>query len=359
MASGWFTNDGPLVKELELGIADYLRVRHCVLTANGTVALQILSHALELTGEVIVPSFTFVATPNAMKWQGLDPVFCDIDPRTLNIDPESCEALITERTSAILGVHLWGRPCDIPRLRSVADRHGIHLIFDAAHGFGCGHDNALIGNFGDAEVFSLHATKAFHCGEGGAITTADDGLAERLREIRNFGFVAADTTTRLGINAKMPELSAALGLANLEALAESISRSRRVIECYQAGLRTVPGIEIRPCTAPRHNFHYAVAELDQGSSGISRDLLVEVLESENVLARKYFFPGCHKLAPYHDESCDSLPHTEFAAERSLILPAGPEMSPALVDSVCELLGDIVSNAEHLSLLSNSSRPRIA
>ena len=184
----WLTNFGPFMVQFEQALCSLLGAKHCLVTSNATVGLEIAAHALGLTGEVIVPAFTFVATAHSLQWQGITPVFCDIDPRTHNIDQRQVEKLITPRTTGILGVHLWGRPCDIEALQETADRRNLKLFFDAAHAFGCAHRGRMIGNFGAAEVFSFHAPKFFNAFEGGAIVTNDDDLARRVESIRDFGF---------------------------------------------------------------------------------------------------------------------------------------------------------------------------
>ncbi|HEX7488672.1 MAG TPA: aminotransferase class I/II-fold pyridoxal phosphate-dependent enzyme, partial [Anaeromyxobacteraceae bacterium] len=183
----WLTNHGPLVTELEARLAKLMGVGHCIAMCNGTVALEIAIRALGLKGEVIVPSFTFVATAHALQWQEITPIFCDVDPRTHTLDPDRVERVISSRTSGILGVHVWGRPCDVEGLSEVARRHRLALLFDAAHAFGVSRRGRMIGNFGDCEVFSFHATKFFNTFEGGAITTDDDDIARRCRLMRNFG----------------------------------------------------------------------------------------------------------------------------------------------------------------------------
>jgi dTDP-4-amino-4,6-dideoxygalactose transaminase len=198
----WFTNYGDCVQELEERLARYLGVRHCVTVCNATVGLEIVARALGFEGEVIVPSLTFVATAHALQWQQIRPVFCDIDPRTHCIDPDQVERLVTPRTTGIVGVHLWGRSCDVDGLQAVADRHGLGLMFDAAHAFGCTYKGRMIGGFGRAEVFSFHATKFFNTFEGGAITTDDDDLAARLRLMTNFGFAATTTSSTSGPTAR-------------------------------------------------------------------------------------------------------------------------------------------------------------
>src|ERR1041385_3130524 len=193
----WLTNDGPVVREFEQKICEITGVKNCITMCNATVALEIAIRALDLKGEVIVPSFTFVATAHALQWQQITPVFCDIDRETHNLDPAKVEAMITPRTSAILAVHLWGRPCDIAALQAIADKHGLKLLFDAAHAFGCSHGGKKIGGFGNAEVLSFHATKFVNAGEGGAVVTNDDALAGRIRLMNNFGFAEEDTVGRI------------------------------------------------------------------------------------------------------------------------------------------------------------------
>jgi len=218
----WFTNHGPCVQDFEHRLSESMGVRHCIATCNGTVALQIAIRALGLTGEVIVPSFTFIATAHALQWQSVDPVFCDIDPATHNVDPEQVAEMITPRTTGILAVHLWGRPCDTQALAKVASRHHLRLLYDASHAFGCSHQGRMIGGFGDAEVLSFHATKFVNTFEGGAIVTEDDELADKARLMSNFGFTGYDQVVHIGSNGKMSEVCAAMGLTSLESMQEFI-----------------------------------------------------------------------------------------------------------------------------------------
>ena len=209
----WLTNNGPLVQELEARIAAHLGVRHCIAMCNGTIALEIAIRALGLTGEVIVPSWTFIATAHALHWQEITPVFADIDPTTHNLDPAAVRRMITPRTSGIIGVHLWGRPAPIRELQAIADERGLKLLFDAAHAFGCSYEGQMIGRFGTCEVLSFHATKCFNCFEGGAIVTNDDALMEKVRLMRNFGFAGYDNVIHPGTNGKLTEVCAAMGLS--------------------------------------------------------------------------------------------------------------------------------------------------
>lgn len=336
------TNNGPYVVELEERIAARIGVKHCVAMSSGTTALSLLARAAKLAGEVIVPSFTFVATAHAFDWVGITPVFCDIDADTWTLDASACEALIGPSTSAIVGVHAFGRPCNISALTAVAARHNVPLFFDAAHAFGCTHDHRPIGSFGDAEVFSFHATKVFHTFEGGAVTTNHDGLAAELRLLRNFGFRGYDDVGGPGMNGKMPEICAAMGLANLEDFGATLEASQATFERYGEGLAGIPGLALRTHeTSDRRNWHYVVVEVfDEDAFGLDRDALARVLEAENVLARRYFFPGVHAMEPYRTRDPRAggrLPQTVRAASRSLALPAGPEIDRDHVDRICDIV----------------------
>jgi dTDP-4-amino-4,6-dideoxygalactose transaminase len=332
----WLTNNGPLVRELEESIAAQLGVRHCVAMCNGTVALEILIRALGLEGEVIVPAWTFIATAHALSWQGLEPVFADVDPATHGVDPASVEALIGPRTTGIIGVHLWGRPAPIDALQEIADRHSLALMFDAAHAFDCSAGLTKIGGFGRAEVFSFHATKVYNTMEGGAVTTNDDALAEAMRLTRNFGFRGYDRVISHGTNGKMPEMNAAMGIVNLAALPDFIAANRSCHEAYAIALRDVPGLRLLAMdVGGRNNGQYVVVELEAERAS-ARDHLVAALHAENILARRYFWPGCHRMAPY-DRHPVTLPETEALAERVIVLPTGPMLPRAAPEVVAAVL----------------------
>ena len=335
----WLTNDGPLVQELEARVMSDLGVNHAVAVTNATVGLQIAARAAGLDGQVIVPSFTFIATAHAFEWIGLEPVFADIVPERLTLDPASVEALIGPQTSAIVATHLWGQSAEVERLTEVADRHGLMLLFDAAHAYGCARDGRMVGGFGQAEVFSFHATKFVNAFEGGVITTDDAAFAARCRSLRNFGFSDWDQTDGAGTNGKMHEASAAMGLTSLEASAEFIAVNHQYLDQYRAGLAGLEGLSLMAeddrgdC-----NVQHVVVRLDPARSPIARDRLQAVLNAENVLARRYFYPGCHRLAPYADRTTvPSLPVTEAVAEEVLLLPTGTAVSPGDIAVVCELI----------------------
>lgn len=335
----WLSNDGPLLQEFERRVAELLGVRHCIAVVNGTVALQVMAKACGLEGEVIMPSFTFVATAHALEWQGVTPVFCDVDPQTHNIDPARVEELITDKTTGILAVHVWGRPCDVEALQDIADRHGLVLAFDAAHAFASSHGGRMIGNFGSAECFSFHATKFFNTFEGGAITTNDDEVAARCRLMRNFGFDGPDHVVSVGVNGKMTEVCAAMGLTNLESIDDFIAVNIRNYQAYARGLADIQGIEVIKLPAGEHSNHqYVVVEVDEGRYGLDRDQLQAVLSAENVLARRYFYPGCHSMEPYASRPLRApLPHTERLTSRALSLPTGTAVGPEEVALICGLI----------------------
>jgi dTDP-4-amino-4,6-dideoxygalactose transaminase len=343
----WFTNRGDYVIELERRIARLTGVRNCVLVTNGTIGLELLIRALDLRGEVIVPAFTFVATAHALQWQEITPVFADIDAKTHCLDPRSVEAAITPRTTGIIGVHLWGRPCAIDELTALAARHKLKLLFDAAHAFGCTYGRRMIGSFGEAEVFSFHATKIMHTFEGGAIVTNNDELAEKLRLMQNFGFKGYDNVVYLGINGKMSEVSAAMGLTNLESLEKIVARNRANYRDYAKHLAKLPGVKLFPYDGRnRSNYQYVVALVGRDAS-LTRDELVAVLHAENIMARRYFYPGVHRMAPYRSVAPDAyrlLPRTEEVCREVLVLPTGPSVTGKQVARICAVIRSALSHA---------------
>jgi dTDP-4-amino-4,6-dideoxygalactose transaminase len=337
VSSGWLTNRGPLVQKLEQQLSEYLGVKHCITTCNGTLALEIAIRALNIKGEVIVPSFTFIASAHALRWQGVTPVFVDIDPKTHNLCPESVEAAITDKTSAILGVHLWGRPAPVTQLQAIADKHNIKVLFDAAHAFGCSYQGAMIGGNGEAEVFSFHATKFFNTFEGGAICTQSDELAQKIRLMQNFGFEGYDHVIYPGTNGKMTEICAAMGLSNFEKLNHIKAINKRNYNAYQKALSNITGLTlINYDQAQDGNHQYIVVELED-SFPLTRDDLVTRLHKQGVLARKYFWPGCHRMEAYQGRPQPHLPHTDFISERVVVLPTGCAVSLNDIKRVCELL----------------------
>ncbi len=336
----WLSNCGPLVQAFEKRVAEYLDVKHCVSMCNGTVALEIAIRALGLQGEVIVPSYTFIATAHALSWQEITPVFADINPITHVLDPNAVRRMITPTTSGIVGVHVWGRAAPVEELQQLADEHGLKLMFDAAHAFGCSHRGRMIGCFGECEVLSFHATKFFNTFEGGAVVTNNDELAEKMRLMRNFGFAGFDNVVHMGTNGKMIEISAAMGLVNFDAIDGVIAANRRNYCAYRAGLAEEAEVSIFSLDEnERNNYQYVVMEVGDACP-VSRDRIVEVLQAENVLARKYFWPGCHNMKPYRELYPHAgllLHNTERVANRVVVLPTGPSVSEEDVEMICAVI----------------------
>lgn len=337
---GWLSNDGPLVQKFERRVAEYLHVKHCVAMCNGTIALEIAIRALGLTGEVIVPSWTFIATAHALHWQGITPVFADIDSETHNLDPAAVRRVLTPRTTGIIGVHLWGRAAPVAELQKIADEHHLQLMFDAAHAFGCSRGARMIGGFGRVEVLSFHATKFFNTFEGGASVTNDDELANTMRLMRNFGFAGLDNVIHPGTNGKMVEPCAAMGLVNLDYIDTVIAANRKNYAAYKTALASIPGIGLLDFNAAeRNNYQYVVLEVADGGP-LSRDVVVKALRAENILARRYFWPGCHRMSPYRELYPNAgmlLPETERIAERVVVLPTGSTLPVDAPEVIAEVI----------------------
>ncbi|MCE7080556.1 aminotransferase class I/II-fold pyridoxal phosphate-dependent enzyme [Streptomyces sp. ST2-7A] len=343
-----YLTDGPLVREFENELTGIAATRHCVAVCNATTGIQIAARASGIKGgdEVIVPAFTWVATPQALEWIGVVPVFCDADEETGNIDPAHAERLIGPRTRGILGVHVFGRPCPVDDLEELARRHGITLLFDAAHALGCTYRGRPVGGFGAAEVFSFHATKFVNSFEGGAIVTDDPELAERARAMRNFGIGPDGTVGSGGTNAKMNEGVAAMGLTSLEVMEDLMVTNREHHLRYRQGLAGIPGVSVRQqAPGERSNHQYLVIEVDAARAGIHRDELHAALTSRNVLSRRYFAPACHRVEPYLGDPARHaplpLPRAEALSERVLALPTGTAVSETDVKAVCALIRELV------------------
>ncbi|WP_204009444.1 aminotransferase class I/II-fold pyridoxal phosphate-dependent enzyme [Sphaerimonospora thailandensis] len=344
----WLTNNGPLVREFEARIAALTGARHCVTTCNATTGIQIAAKAAGIRAgdEVIVPSFTWVATAHALEWIGIVPVFCDVDEETGTADVAHVERLIGPNTRGILGVHVFGYPCDIEGLSALARRYGIPLLFDAAHALGCTYRGRPIGGFGSAEIFSFHATKFINTFEGGAIVTNDDELAERARAMRQQGLDAEHRVAGPGTVARMNEICAAMGLTALEAMDSLIEVNRRNHGHYEEGLAGVAGVRVRPMAPDEHaNYQYVVIEIDAEVAGVHRDVVNDILLGHNVLSRRYFDPGCHLDEPYRSNTSRHaplpLPRTEALTDRVLSLPTGPAIGPAEISGICEIIRQAV------------------
>jgi dTDP-4-amino-4,6-dideoxygalactose transaminase len=340
-ASRWLTNQGQFHQRLETALAEYLGVPYVSLCCNGTVALILALRALNITGEVITTPFSFVATAHALAWNGIEPVFCDIEPETMTLDPAKAEALITPRTSAIMPVHVYGYPCRVEAIQELADLHGLKVIYDAAHAFGVRVNGRSILEFGDLAVLSFHATKVFTTGEGGAIVCRTEGQKRRLDLLRNFGFVDEVTVVDVGINGKMDELSAALGLLELRYFEQVRAQRREIVQTYRSLLADVEGIRfLEDLPGVEHNYAYFPIFVDEEAYGRSRDGLYEELKRHGFYARRYFYPLISRFPPYKNlpsASPANLPVAERIAKQVLCLPVYPGLSPDRVEEIVDVI----------------------
>lgn len=331
------TNGGPYHDRLEAALAGYLAVPQVSLLGNGTLALMLALKALDVEGEVITTPYFFVATTHALLWSGCTPVFADIDPVSLNLDPAAVEAAITPRTRAILAVHVYGRPCDTAGLQAVADRHGLRLIYDAAHAFGVQLDTGSLMAAGDAAILSFHATKIFHTFEGGAIVCRDPALKARIDLLRNFGFKGETRVLATGINAKMNELQAAFGCLTLGGIDAEIEARARVAARYDAAFGRLPGLRLLPPLpgVARHNHGYYPIFVAPGFA-LGRDALYEQLRAQDIIARRYFYPLISDFDMYRSApGADHLPIARRMADTVLCLPLYGALSDADVARVID------------------------
>jgi dTDP-4-amino-4,6-dideoxygalactose transaminase len=346
------TNDGPFVQEFEERLSRMNDGVEVVAVCNATVGMQLLLKAMNLNGEVILPSFTFIATAHACAWEGLEPVFVDIDGQTHTIDPARVAEAVTERTAAIIGVHLWGRMCQVRELEAIAANRRLPLIFDAAHALECTYAGRPMGVLGTASVVSFHATKFIQSLEGGAILTPDRKLAARLRLMRNFGFQGYDNVVALGTNAKLDEFSAAMGLGSLEGLDALIQKNRSNRVAYRHALAGLPGLSLFEFDeGERNNFQYLIVEVTEDACPFTRDEVVTILHAENVIARRYFHPGCHRSAPYRDlrnERSWKLPITERICDTLIALPTGAGVTPDDIEAIGEILRESFSRRDEVT-----------
>jgi dTDP-4-amino-4,6-dideoxygalactose transaminase len=348
----WLTNDGPSVRRFEEKLQEFLGVRHCISVCNATIGLQMVYRALRLPGsrrKALMPSFTFIATAHAWEWEGGRPAFCDVDSARHLLSPTEVESQLDEETSLLVAVHTWGQPCHVEALESLSRARRIPLVFDSAHAFANYSGSRRIGGFGDAEVFSFHATKFFNTFEGGAITTNDDALATELRHMRNFGFSGYDQVTRLGTNGKMQEISAAMGLCLLDDLDHLLAVNRRNYAAYRDAFRECAGLSLLQLDRPETlNCQYIVGVLAEDSPPFLRDLLVDALWAENLLARKYFHPGCHRAAPYASRLPPPvLPVTEDLCRRIIVFPTGTAVQPDHIKQMAECIRFILEHAHEI------------
>jgi dTDP-4-amino-4,6-dideoxygalactose transaminase len=339
--SGWLANNGQQHQALEQALSAYLGAPLLSLFNNGTIALIVACQALRLSGEVITTPFTFPATPHVLSWNNITPVFADIDPVTLNIDPRGIEARITPRTSAILAVHVYGVPCEVEAIQDIADFYGLKVVYDAAHAFGAAINGKPISAFGDATMFSFHATKLFHTAEGGALAVTDPALKHRIDLLKNFGIKNETEVVMPGINGKMNELQAALGLAVLEHLEQELAARQRVAAIYKARLGNVPGLSVMEAPATvRNSYQYFIIRINADNPAGNRDFIYEELKKFNIFARKYFYPLCSEYNCYRQlpsAAPAALPVAHRAAVEVLALPFYGSLSDEDAHRICDAI----------------------
>jgi dTDP-4-amino-4,6-dideoxygalactose transaminase len=347
----YYTNHGPLVRDLELRLEAYLGVRNALVVANGTLGLYLVALALGLQGKIIMPSFTFIATAQAFLLAGIEPVFCDVDPLTHHITPQTAEAVLEDGVGAVCAVNLWGGTADVRGLEDWAGSRELPLIFDSAHAFGVQRAEGMVGGFGRAEVFSFHATKVMSATEGGCVCTDDDDLAERVRNIRSDNGIRRPVAVPLTVNARMSEAEAAIALMSLDDFDRRVANNRDIFEAYRSVLATVPGVRVvEPNGVVRSNYQSVVVQISETEYGLSRDDLWTVLRAEGVRGRRYFTPGTHRCVPFSSmrpQHIEALPVTDGLCKTVLQLPVGAMVTPADAATIAGLIRDAHLHAEAL------------
>jgi dTDP-4-amino-4,6-dideoxygalactose transaminase len=346
------TNKGHYHEVFESKLAEHLGVKYVSLFSNGTLALISALQALRITGEVITTPYSFVATTHALHWNGIKPVFCDIDPETYNLDPNKIEAAITPKTTAIMPVHVYGTPCDVDRIQDIAGIYGLRVIYDACHAFGVTVENNSVLNFGDLSVISFHATKVFTTFEGGAIISHDEITKRRIDFLKNFGFAGETTVVAPGINAKMNEFQAALGVLQLNYIDRSIQERRRISENYRKHLEGVPGVSFcEPLPGVRHNYSYFPIFIDKGVFGKSRDDVYAELKKRSVFSRRYFYPLISQFPTYKgldSARLGNLPVAEKIAQEVLCLPIYPGLNEPDVHKIVSIIHEQSKSAYRIT-----------
>jgi dTDP-4-amino-4,6-dideoxygalactose transaminase len=337
----WFTNEGAIHAALEKALTTYLGVQHIALTSNGTMALLLACKALGLKGEVITTPFTFPATPEILSWCDITPVFVDIDPERLTLDPKAVERAISPRTTGILGVHVYGIPCDVEGIAAIAKQHGLRVLYDGAHAFGTQLNGKSVLEYGDATALSFHATKLFHTAEGGAVVTRDFALKQHIELFRNFGIVDELSVSVPGLNGKLSELHAALGLVNLAIVDAERDARRKIAEIYRARLGHLTGFRcVQPAADVRSSEQYFAIRIDNAAAAITRDHLYETLKTYNVFTRRYFYPLCSEFPFYRElpsSNVENLPVAHRVASEVLCLPFYGSLGPDGAQRVCEII----------------------
>ena len=334
------TNGGPMHQQLEAALSDYLGVEHVALFNNGTIALLTALQALRVTGEVITTPYSFVATAHSLLWNGIKPVFADIDPHTLNLDPARIEAAITPQTTAIMPVHCYGNPCDVQAIQKIADNYNLRVIYDAAHAFGVQDAGGSILRHGDLSVLSFHATKVFNTFEGGAIICPDAKTKKRIDQLKNFGFVDEVTVVAPGINGKMSEVNAAFGLLQLQHIDQAMQRRREIDQFYRQQLQDVQGIRLLDATGQTSaNYSYFPILVD-ADYPLSRDALYQKLKDHGIFARRYFYPLISEFPMYRGMNSaqqSNLPIANAIAVQVLCLPIYPALDTSEAEKITRLI----------------------
>lgn len=340
--SKWITNNGQFHKQLEKELADYLKVPYISLFTNGTLPLITALQALRITGEVITTPYSFVATTHSLWWNGIKPVFVDVDPSNCGLDPNKIEAAITPKTTAIMPVHCYGKPCDTKAIQEIADKYGLKVIYDAAHAFGVEVDGESILNAGDMSTLSFHATKVYNTIEGGALVCHDEKTKQRIDYLKNFGFANETTVVAPGINSKMDEIRAAYGILNLRQVDAAIAARQKVAMRYREALRDVPGITFfDDMPGVHHNYSYFPIFIDAEKFGKTRDELYFEMKEANVLGRRYFYPLISTFSTYRglpSSSRENLHEAHKLADTVLCLPMYHELSDEDIDRVLKFFG---------------------
>jgi dTDP-4-amino-4,6-dideoxygalactose transaminase len=333
----WMTNDGHYHHELEKALCEYLGIEYLSLFTNGTMALITALQELRITGEVITTPYSFVATTHSLWWNGIKPVFVDIEPNTFNLDPDKIEAAITPKTTAIMPVHVYGNPCNTNKIQEIADKYGLRVIYDAAHAFGVTQNGQSILNTGDLSILSFHATKTYSTIEGGAIICHDEKTKQRIDYLKNFGFAGETTVVAPGINAKMDEVRAAYGLLSLKFVDAAIKRRGEVAIHYREALKNIPGITyLDDLPGVHHNYSYFPIFIDEKKYGMSRDALYQKMKNANILGRRYFYPLISEFSTYRgldSARLENLPVANDIAKKVICLPMHHELSKSDLERV--------------------------
>lgn len=350
LSSRWLTNNGAYVQNFEKELKKFLNVPYCSVFCNGTLALQLAIQAFGLSGEVITTPFSFSATTHVLYWNNITPIFCDIDPETHNIDSEKLESLISPKTTGILPVHVFGNPCKVKKIEEISAYHGLKVIYDAAHAFGVEFDGKPISNYGDASMFSFHATKIFNTLEGGAIVCKEPNLHQGLRDLRNFGIRNEEEAIVPGINAKMNEIQAAFGILNLEKVSITIQKRKQIFERYKTRLKEIRGLKFQKINSSiKYNYAYMVVEIIPEEFGLTRNQVYACMQEEGIMVRKYFYPLISNYSCYgalQSAGKEFLPNANKLAERVLCLPLYEEMEEE-IDVITEFLSTLNVNAEKI------------